>query len=95
MRDVIEKHKITKMLYEVSLKYEKRIFELEEENRRLKYLLNDSILFRIEQKLNNIIYRIAKKVFCILKDVVISLGLKDYIKRTKLYHIYDKKRGGQ
>lgn len=86
---------IPSLLYEVSLAYEKRIIGLEAENARLKYLLNDSSLFKIEQNIKNGIYRVAEKVSCILKDVVIILGLKDYVKRTKLYHIYDKKRGGQ
>ena len=95
MKDLVDKHKITKLLYEVSAEYEKRIVELEAENERLSYLLNDSILFRLERKMKSLCYQLARMIFHKAKDIIICLGLKDYVKRTKFYQIYDKKRGGK
>lgn len=95
MREQVGDVHITKLLYEISTEFEKRIKELEAENNRLKYLLNESVLFRLERDIKKISYRIAKKFFLKIKDIIIWLGLKEYVKHSFFYQIYIKRRGGR
>lgn len=83
----------TKLLYDISSAYERKIAELNKENKRLEHLLNDSILYKIEVSVKKILRSMIKCTFNIIKYIIIQAGLKEYVKNSKLYKKYKNKGG--
>lgn len=78
------------LFYKVTSGYEKKITELKNENNKLKALLADSTIFKLEKKI--------QKIYCIakthsinkLKKIITVLGLKKHVKDSAIYKYYKK-----
>lgn len=84
----------TELLYKISKEYEDRIRVLEKENYELKKELNQRSMFQFREKLKSLLSRMVRKIINILKNLIVRLGLKDYVKKTKLFHLLKEKLRG-
>lgn len=82
---------LTKLLYNISSAYEHKIAELNSENKRLKHLLNDSVIYKIEMKIKSGLSFCVKHIIDVIKYVIIQAGLKENIKKSNLYKKYKNK----
>lgn len=82
---------ITQLLYDVTAAYEKEITRLTEENRRLERLLSVSKVFLTMCRVKETAIKTRKYTVNKLKEYIIRLGLKDYIKNSTLYKFYKRR----
>lgn len=76
---------ISVLLYEITDVYEKEIKKLKEENRRLQHLLSTNVLFRVDNKFRCVWQRLKFNIQTGMKNIIISLGMKETVKNSKLY----------
>jgi hypothetical protein len=93
--NLIEGKDFTELLFKVTSQYEIRIKELENENARLNYLLNNSLLYKLERHIKALVKKAVLKMLGMVKQLVIYLGLKEKVKSTWLYQLLKTKLRGR
>lgn len=89
--NLIEGKDITEILFEITSEYEKKLELLEKENIELRSKINHSLIYKSEEKIKQYIYETKNQTLEYIKNIITFLGLKEYIKRSKLYKKYKRR----
>lgn len=93
MKENFDYNEISKLLYEVTLEYEKKIAKLKDENDELERKLNSSLIFKLEKNINLLLKWVFYRIINGLKYLITVMGLKETIKKFDIYKKIKKKLG--